>query len=481
MKKNYLYNLLYSVVNLLFPVLTFPYASRILGPAGIGKVQMAVSFAQYFALIATFGIPYYGILEIAKYKNNKQKMSEIFSELSVISFTLSVLISIIYLVIVFNAPFFSNNIQLYVYAAALIVLNFTSIDWLYTGLEEFKIISLRSASVKTLAIVLLYLFVHTKSDFSIYLAILLFSMLGNNIINIILAKSRVDFTFRKPALKVHFTPLFFLFATNMATSMYMILDTVILGFLSDDHSVGLYTAAVKLSKVMIPFVTSFGAIMVPKLSINFFEKNRDITNLLLKQSFHFIAFFSVPVSMGLFLLSPELIEIFSGSQFRQAETSMKILSLLPVIIGFGYFFSLQILVPVGKNRESFIAVFIGMIIGLSLNFILVPSMLDIGASIANVVCEFAVTLLYFYFVGKGYSLPWFTLIRAVTASLVFIPVILFIRSTNLPVLVTAALGVFTCFIAYMLIQHFLFKDELLLKLEQAFADKLKLFYGKREG
>jgi O-antigen/teichoic acid export membrane protein len=81
MKKNYLYNLILSVSNLLFPILSFPYASRILGPIGIGKVQLSVTLAQYFGLIAALGIPIYGIQEIAKHRHNKEQLSKVFSEL----------------------------------------------------------------------------------------------------------------------------------------------------------------------------------------------------------------------------------------------------------------------------------------------------------------------------------------------------------------------------------------------------------------
>jgi len=475
MKKNYLYNLLLSVVNLLFPILSFPYASRILGPEGIGKVQMASSFAQYFALIAALGIPVYGIQEIARHRHDKKKMSAAFSELFIIYFITSLIVSFCYLLIVFCFPFFKPNIKLYGYAVVLIAFGFSSIDWLYAGLEEFKIISLRSVFIKAISLMLLYVFVKTETDFTLYLLILIFSMLGNNFISLLLVRKRTDFVLHNLALRKHLRPLLYIFGTNVATSMYMVLDTVLLGFLSDEQAVGLYTAAIKLTKISLPFITSFGAIMLPQLSKYFHEKNKLETDQLLQKSFHFTAVFSIPISMGIFILSPELIRVFSGEQFYTATTSLRILAFLPVIIGFGYFFALQIMVPLGRNKEMFLSVLIGMIFGVTLNFILVPIYREEGASLANVFCELLVTSLYYYFLRKHFyfNYQWVLLIKAVATSLLFIPVVLFLQSFHLPVITELISAVVCCSILYFTVQHLIFKDYLVVMVKNQLTGKFK--------
>lgn len=465
MKKNYLYNLLLSIVNILFPILSFPYASRILGPGGIGKVQMVVSFAQFFALIALLGIPIYGVQEIARARHDKHKLATAFSELVIINIITSVLVSLVYLVVVMMFPFFRSNLHLYYMAVILVLFGFSFIDWFYSGLEEFKVIALRSVLIKLLALIFLYVFVKTATDFLFYFYIMLFSLLGNNMISLMMVSKRTSFKFRNLDLKRHIKPLLYIFGTTMAASMYTILDTVLLGFLSEEKSVGLYTAAIKLCKIVLPFITSTGIILIPNLAKNVSDNNPEEVQRLLDKSFHFISFFSVPICMGLLILAPEFINVFSGAKFQDGIKTMQILSLLPILIGFGYFFAFQILVPHGKNRDMFLSVIGGMCIGFLLNFILVPLLKDKGAAIANVVSEILVTASYFYYVQKhfSFSFQWTLLFKALVAALPFLPLALLIRSFELNVILTLLSSIAGSAILYFAIQYLVFRDRYIFK------------------
>ena len=476
MKKNYIYNLLLSIVNILFPIISFPYASRILGPVGIGKVQLVSSFAQYFALIAALGIPVYGIQEIAKAKDNKQKLAGVFSELMVIYFITSIVLSAIYLAIIFAFPYFKINLELYSFAVLFILLGFSSIEWFYSGLEEFRGIAIRSVSIKLLSLLFLYLFVKDAADFKYYLFITMFAVLGNNLVSLLMVGRKTSMRFTNLDMKKHFTPLFFIFSTTIAASMNTLLDTVILGFLSNDQSVGLYTASVKFTKVALQFVISIGVILIPRIAKNFSEGKLDKVQELIDKSFHFIIFFSIPILAGLAMLAPEFITVFSGIKFLDATVCMRILSLLPVLIGMGYFFAFQILVPAGKNKEMFLSVIGGVATSLLLNFLLVPVMKEIGAAIANVSSELVVTMLYFYFVRKYYSFRynWALIWRAVLCTLLFIPVIIIIHSMKMNIFLTLFTSVGCCTLVYTFAQYFLFKDYFMFRIIEMVYTRLRV-------
>jgi O-antigen/teichoic acid export membrane protein len=465
MKKNYFYNLLLSVANILFPIISFPYASRILGPVGIGKVQLVCSFAQYFAIIAMMGIPIYGIQVIARNRHDKKKLATAFSELMSICFISSVLLSIVYLAIIFYFPFFRSNIQLYCYAVVLILLGFSSIDWFYSGLEEFRLIALRSVVIKIILLIYLFIYVKNKEDYGLYLWLTIFSMLGNNIISVLMAGNHTSLVFKNLNLLQHVKPLLYILSMSVATSMYTILDTVLLGFLSDEKAVGLYTAAIKLTKIAIPFIISLGVVMIPKLTKSVLENNLEEMQHLLDESFHFISFFSIPLLAGLMVLAPEFVVVFSGHGFASATISMQILSSLPLLIGFGYFFIFQILLPAGKNREMFLAVITGMLVGLLLDFILIPSLKEKGAAIANVSCELVITVLSFYFVKKYYvfSYKWELLFKAIACSLLFLPIVFIIHLFEMNVIPSLLISIFLCASTYFCVQYFLFKDLFMFK------------------
>lgn len=461
--KNYFYNLLLTVTNLLFPILSFPYVSRVLGPEGIGQVQFVFSFAQYFSIIASIGIPIYGLREISKNQDNLEARSKIFSELIAINIIACISLAAVYFAVISTFQYFDHQQGLYIAAILLVLLGFTNVEWLYSGMEEFKAIALRSVAFKILGLILLYAFVKNRSDFGLYLYLLIFSYLGNNILSLILLKGKIRLVGKELQLRPHLVPLCYILGTTLAASMYTDMDTVLLGFLSDKKAVGLYTAAVKLSKIAIPFVTSMNVILIPKIGRHFAENDFSAVKLTLQKAFGFILFFAVPIVLGLVFLAPEFIELFSGKEFLPAVYSMRLLSVLPLIIGIAHLFLFMILVPSNHNKQMFVCVAGGVVASLLLNFLLVPKYHEVGSAFANMIAEVVVTGLYYYFIQKFFSVnfPWRLLFEAVLCSLLFLPVIEAIRSLGMSLLFNVLLAVGSCMVVYGLTQ-LLFKNYVLL-------------------
>ncbi|MES2003077.1 MAG: flippase [Bacteroidota bacterium] len=477
MRKNFIYTISLSITNILFPIISFPYASRMLGPAGIGKVQFIVSLAQYFALFAALGIPIYGITQAAKYKDDQKKLAIVFGEISSFFLIASIVVSAIYLTIIYTVPYFAQDRHLFLAGGSLILLGFCYSDWYYSGIEEFRIILVRSVLVKLICLALLYSLVKNEGDFGKYFFITVFSILGNQVISFWAIAVKTRFRFSDLNLKQHIKPLFYIFSAAIAASIYTTLDTVMLGFLADDHAVGLYTACIKLIRLTIPFVTAMGAILIPAISRNFAQKNLTEVSLLLDNSFRFLVFFAVPASAGIALLAPEFITLFSGSRFANAASSMQILAWLPLLIGFGHFFSFQILIPAGKNREMLFSMLAGVATFLLMNFLLVPTLHEKGASLATIATELVVTLSYFYFIQKHFSFTyyWKFLIQSIACTLVFIPVIILVREWDLGAIVTLCISISLCVGLYLAAHLFLFKNTFLLNFIQPFRAKFKAF------
>ena len=464
MAKNYFYNLLLTLANLLFPILSFPYVSRVLGPEGIGKVQFVFSFAQYFATIASFGIPIYGMKEIACYKDDMQGRSRVFSELLVIYVLISVCLSVLYLTVIYTFPYFNVNRDMYRAAFLLVLLGCSYTDWVYMGMEEFKSIALRSVLFKVIGLLLIFTFIKTTADYRNYLYLMMFSFLGNNVLSLFLLRGKVGLMLSGLQLRKHAMPLLFIFGSTIAASMYADSDTVLLGFLSNSKTVGLYTAAVKLSKISIPIVTSMGVILMPKIAKYFAEKDMTEIQITLDQTFRFLVFLGVPIAFGLALLAPEFIALFSGKQFLEAANSMRVLSVLPLIIGFAHFLLFMILVPAGRNREMFLCVIGGLIISLLLNVLLIPVLGQVGSAIANVCSETVVTLLYFYFIKKNFSFAyqWFLVAQAIISALIFIPLVWMVKQLELPLAYMLIISITGCALAYITLQFLLFKNNFVL-------------------
>lgn len=478
MTKNFLYTILLSVTNILFPLISFPYASRILGPEGIGKVQLIVSLSQYFALFAALGIPIYGITQAARYKGDPKKLSVVFAELTSIYLVASIICFTLYLAVVFTVPFFFKNQMLYIYGGSLILLSFCNTDWFYSGIEEFRIITIRSIVVKLTSLALLYLFVKSEYDFHIYLFIILFSILGNQLFSFIDISRKTNFRFEDLNIKKHLKPLFYIFSAGIAASIYTVLDTILLGIFSNEHAVGLYTASAKIVRITFPFVTAMGTILTPAISKSFANNDLFTVRKYHFESLQFLTFITIPACVGFALLSPEFILIFSGEKFSGAGVCMQILSVLPILVGFGHFFHVQVLIPSGKNKEVFLSMLAGVLTCLLMNYLLVPQLKEIGASIATVTTEIIVNICYAFFIVKYFKLEfkWKFLAHSILASLPFIPAVLLIRQTNLGNLSSLSLSVLSCAVIYVCIHLFVFKNYFLLNFVQPLR---QLFFVKK--
>jgi O-antigen/teichoic acid export membrane protein len=405
-KKNIGYNVLLTISNMIFPIISFPYAARILGPEGTGEVSFAQSFCQYFIIISALGIPLYGTREIAKINADLQKRSKLFIELNIIRLITSFFVLIPYFIIVFSVPKFYSSIELYLWGAFLILISSTSIEWFFGGLEDFKYITIRSVLIKVISIGALFLFVKTSSDVIPYFLIYVLTYVLGGFFNLKYALKFINISMVKLSelrFKVHIKPLFLIFSSFFAITVYVLLDTVLLGLISSDEAVGHYTVASRITKISLTLITSLGIVLVPKLSYAVSQDNLTEVSRIINRSMEFVMTFGIPMMTGLFVLAPELVLIFSGKEFSSAFVTLRILCPLILIIGMANIFSIQILTPLSKDKLVMQAAAIGAVVSLVLNLILIPIWNENGSAITNIIAEGTVTFFCYLFAKKFIS------------------------------------------------------------------------------
>lgn len=466
-KKNFLFNLLLTLSNVIFPFVTFPYVSRILGPDGIGKVQFVVSFVQYFVFLAALGVPIYGIREVAKAKNTPVELKKIFSTLLVLNLITTFTILIIYLGLVFFIPSLYVNIEFYIVAALMLLMSFSSIDWFFSGIEQFKFIALRSIIVKTIFLIILFLVVQEKSDVLPFLWVTIGGTVLSNIWNLFSVRKYFNFKIvKKEDFKRHLKPLFFIFSTVVAASIYSSLDVIILGFLKGFKDVGYYSSGTKISKICIPILTAMSVVIMPQIAQSFRENNDERIKYLLKESFEFVILLGVPMVMGLMILAPEIILTFSGNKFIPSILTMQINAPIVLIIGISTICSVQILTPAAKDMENTVAVIFGLFVSVILNFILIPHYGYLGATVSNLLAELTVMICFVFYALKVIKLE-FNLklfVGNLFISLFFLPIVYFLRnfvSTNNVIVILTSV----CFCGswYAFFQIFVLKNKFVLK------------------
>lgn len=459
-KKNAFFNILLAVSQILFPLITFPYISRILQPQGVGAYTFVDSYTQYFVLIAALGIPIYGMREIAKTRHSVAERSKIFSELIVLHIFITLVITLIYIGSFLLVPRLQSYTELFWIGSTLLLSSAFLIEWFYQGMEKFPFITIRTLFIRSASIICIFLLIKKRSDVTYYYAINCTAVLLNAVINLGYSRHFIKFSISGLEIKRHFKPLMYIFSSAIVSSVYTLLDSVILGFLTNAMQVGFYTTAVKLSKILIMMLAAFTTVLVPPLSLAFKEDRFQDAKHLLQKSFDYVAFIGVPLSVGLFIIAKPLILLFSGSSFLPAVNALRLLSPTIFFVGLSYVFGMQVLNPTGNERYFFLATFIGMLVSVSANLLLIPWMEQLGAAITNLLVEFTVMaiLIKFALNKVNFQPHWQNIIKALIASLPFFGVAYLIELNHFSLLISLLLTCTLCFVTYLGIQHFVWRN-----------------------
>lgn len=387
-KTNAFLNIIYTISNIVFPMITFPYVSRILLADGMGKVSFFTAVSNYAVMIASLGISAYGIRATANARDNRQNLSKLTQELLVINFIATVVVIAAIIASIPLVPKFQDDKLLLLINCCLVFCSSFSLNWLYSGLEQYSYITKRSIVFKLISLILVFLFVHVKADYNKYVAITVFSTSGSYLFNLLYAKKFISFKpIKKLDLKKHFKPMMFLFASILAVNIYTNLDTVMLGFISGDKEVGIYTIAVKIKWLLLAMVNAISAVLLPRLSYYLSENRIDEFNKIIKKSFSVILMISIPLTVFFIFEARDSVVVLGGENYVDATLCMQIIMPILLISGFSNIIGNQILIPMGKDICFMKAVIMGAVADLVLNALLMPEFSSVGAAIATLIAE----------------------------------------------------------------------------------------------
>lgn len=454
LKKNAILNLIKSIMGIIFPLITFPYSSRILLPEGIGKVNFANSIVSYFAMIAALGINTYATREAAKLRDNKIELTKFFKEVFLINLISTFIAYLLFFAAVFFIPKFSEYRVLLCVCSVSILMNTMGIGWLFTAEEEFGYITARSIVFQFISLGLLFAFVKTKDDFIWYASINVISSAGSNICNLFYSRKFINWKQKtKYNLLHHIKPIMIFFGMSIVSSVYTMLDTSMLGFLSSNVEVGYYTAATKLNKIVLVALVAIIGVLLPRLS--YYAEKKDFSQLkeLFNKAFNCIIVLSIPAAVGLFLLSKDLTLLLSGKEYLPAVPSMRIINPILIFISLSNLIGIQLFTPIGKEKITLFSVIIGAVINLVFNSIFIPLYGAKGAAIGTVIAEFSVTLVqliiarHYIFIKNQLK----NLVQSLIASFIMAVLLVFVLKLNLLSLYKVIISIFSGVCIYGLI------------------------------
>ena len=386
-KFNVLMNMIITSSSLIFPLITIPYASRVLGAGGMGAVAFAQSVSSYFSLVAILGVTYYGVKVCAEVRTNRLALSKVVKEILIILLCSTLVVYLAYTICIFTVPRFISEKALFLEFGVTIWLTSFGMEWFYQALEQYSYITVRSVAFKIIALILMFVLVRSQNDYVLYGFTVIFAGCASNILNILRIRKLIDFsTKQKLEIKRHFKPMVWYTAASIASGMYIQVDIVLLGFLGTNTQVGLYQLVSKIKSVLVTAVNSVGNVMLPRLSYYKSHNQKDKNDELIAKNLNFVMIMGFAIIALLAICAKPIVLLMGGNGFLGSIPPLR-------IVGAAVLFSAMNIVLAnhlmseGQEKAWAVVNMIGLSLAVLCNFMLIKWFGVVGAASSIVICE----------------------------------------------------------------------------------------------
>jgi O-antigen/teichoic acid export membrane protein len=468
LKRNLLYNFVLSFSQVVFPLISIPYVSRVLDPTGIGKVSFIDSITYYFIVIAEFGIVTYGIREVSRKKSRTKELEVVVSELLSLHLLTSCISILLYIVALLFLYPKVGDFKLILFSVAFLLVNSFACEWYFWGTEQFKYITIRSLITRTLGLISIFVLIQQPKDYVWYYAIIAGSAIVGLIWNGFTLFKKIDIKIRRPRLRKYWPALKITYQISLVYSVVLMLDNVFLQLLSTSAAVAYYAYSAKIVRIAAALVTDSLLVFYPRtVSLVHSNNKSDVQKVILNTS-HFIILATIPMAAGIFLLSEKLTKIYFGEQFLPLVTNLKILAIYPFVKAYSLFLNKQLLMPYDKEKIVLNGLWVGAAVFIASTIPLSFYYQDKGACVAVIISELSVLLYYLSYLRLyRYDLKFVkkrVLFQAITGSALFFPLVYvlngIIKSPVLNLIVLSA----SCVLFYFIFLFFITKNQMIISL-----------------
>ena len=459
-KTNAFLNVIKTIMLIIFPLVTFPYATRVLGAENIGKVQFGSSIIAYVLLFSSLGLTTYATREGTVYRNDRKKMSEFATQM----FSINMLFTLISYILLFIALLLPTKLQDYkcllLVQSISVIFTTLAVEWIYNIYEDYLFITIRSILTYVIALILLFVFVHDQSDYYWYALINVIATSSSYLLNFIHAKKYCDIriTF-KTNLKKHFKSLLTLFSNNLATQIYINADVTMLGLLLNDYYVGIYGVATKVYFTLKNITSAMIIVAIPRLSYYKNNKKENEYNTLCSNTINSCIIVIIPITIGLVLFSRQIVGILAGPDYAESILTLQILASCLIFATIANFFSNAILIINKLEKYALRATIISAVANIGLNFIFIPLLHHNGVAITTLIAEVMVAALSYHYAKGKVKITDFrkNLITSIIGSISIVIIYYIINVINLNriiiLIITPILGAITYFIVLLLLKN----------------------------
>ena len=392
---NFGYLSLLQVAGYVFPLITMPYLARVIGAEGFGKIAFAAAIMVWFQTIADWGFCYTATRDVAKNRDDKEKVSEIFSNVFWARIFLMFVSFVALSICVMTIPKLRENADVIMISFLMIPGHIMFPDWFFQAMERMKYITILNIVSKTLFTIAIFLFMKERDD---YILQPLFTSLGFVISGIIAMyyilvkwKIRLWFTPFKEIIKTIKSSTN-VFINNIVRNFYNAFSTILLGFLHGSIATGIYDAGRKfiqfgegilgiVSRVFFPFVTRKG------------DKHSTYAKLHIS--------LSLIMAILLFIFAPLLIDLFFTKEFSKAIDVLRLMCIMMPFMTLYQIYAINWMIVKGYEKQSRNITIISSLIGFVVSYPLIQHFSYYGVVCVLIIVDALLGILSFMFYKKN--------------------------------------------------------------------------------
>ena len=370
--------------------ISYPFAFRMIGEAGMGKAAFAASAGSFFLMLAGIGISTYGVRECAKVRDDPSALRKTARELLCLQFIMTLVSAVLLCVAVLAVPRLWENRLLFLIQGGLLLFHALDTQWLFAAEERYAFLTVRSFTMRLAAVALILLFVRKPEDYLLYALITAVTAVLGYLWNLLGAGSRL----RGPREKLHplrhFRPSAVFFLQAAAVTVYTGLDSVLLGFLKNDAAVGAYDAAAKIRAVLVMFIASLCSVLLPRFSYYLSTKQEERFRLAIMRSASLVFLVTLPLTAYFLLMGENCLTVLYGGYSSDTLWSLRLLLPTVFLVGCSNTSGIQLLTPMGRERTVMVSTVVGAAVDLIADLILIPPMGAAGAALGTMIAEVSV-------------------------------------------------------------------------------------------
>lgn len=400
LKINAILNLIRKGTVLVFPLITFPYISRILGVENLGKFNYSLSIVSYFVLFASLGIPLYSANYGAKIRDDKKRSDEFISDLFTISICTTIIAYLLFAIMIRLFPSLANYKALLMIQSILIVGTTMGMDWYFVIFEDYFYITIRVIAVQVISFVLIFALIHTKDDLYTYAWVYLFSQVGAGIVNLWIISRRTRLRIRLKSLREHLSPILTIFFLCVSSQIYINADMTMLGIMKGDYFTGLYSVSNKVYRVLKTLMAALYEAALPNLSNRIAKEGIDSFKIEINKLLNTILVFLMPAVCGVIAVAGDIIYIVGGKGYEPATSSLVVLGISLFFAVMSGVFMYAVLMPMVHEKVTMHSMTFSALLNIVLNIFFIPRFNIVGAAITTAISECVVFLWQSIYVSK---------------------------------------------------------------------------------